>query len=488
MNDSANDQSPTGERRLVPMAVLPARISTRASSGPLLCLAASLALSMSALVLSGCAPEPEAPLDLVVWFEVDTLRADALGCYGHGQTDDAGRGVSAEIDRMANEGWLFERAYSAAPWTAPSLVSQLTGLAPWEHGVSRLLQPVPDNLVCLPELIAAEGWSSGVVTANFVTQGSLGFWQGFDRIDDRHARGHEGRTGMAVVETGVAMLDELWEARDHGVLLWLHLFEPHYRYEAGNDRRFGPGFGSESNVRYDGELDGTRSLDELRAGFSAGRWGAPDAAFLRGLYQSEVAAVDVAFGQLRSELEARGLWERALILFTSDHGEELGERGWVGHTIHLRDSLVRVPLLIKPPSSWSGAPARFEAPVSQLDLFATLVDWTGALAPSESDVANRSMAPWLAGRASKPQREWIDFGTDFVPLREGADVKRARSVGRLDPRTLEKWVWSEIPEESFERFDLERDPSELSPTAGKGSLAPERPTDLWGPLEGAKQR
>ena len=110
MNDSANDQSPTGEQRSVPMAVLPARISTSAPSGPLLCTGVSLALSLFALVLSGCAPEPEAPLDLVVWFEVDTLRADALGCYGHGQTDDGGRGVSAEIDRMANEGWQFEAA------------------------------------------------------------------------------------------------------------------------------------------------------------------------------------------------------------------------------------------------------------------------------------------------------------------------------------------------------------------------------------------
>lgn len=442
----------------------------------------SLAVLCSAALGASCdrgGGRSSAP-DLIVWFEVDTLRADALGCYGYEETDDAGLGVSPAIDRLATEGWQFERAYSAAPWTAPSLVSQLTGLAPWEHDVNLLLQRVPDGLVCFPELLGANGWSSAAITANFVTQGQLGFWQGFDRVNDELATGHEGRTGEAVVALGLETLDDLWPRRDSGVLLWLHLFEPHYRYEAGEGRRFGPGFGSQGSRGYGGELDGSRSLDELREGFADGRFGDADAAFLRGLYQSEVAATDRAFEQLRAGLEARGLWERALILFTADHGEELGERGWVGHTVHLRDPLVRVPLLIKPPSSWKTAPQRFESAVSQLDLAATLLDWTGTFAPSELDVAGRSWAPWLAGRAEGPQRRWIDFGTNFEPLRDtpGAGTKRSRAVGRLDRDSLEKWIWSEVPRVAFERFRMEADPLEQEPLQ-PDAHAPAPPVAEW---------
>jgi arylsulfatase A-like enzyme len=448
-------------------------------AGPL-----ALACLPVGLVGAGCGDGGESqavPPELIVWFEVDTLRADALGCYGYRETADDGRGVSPSIDRLASESWQFERAYSAAPWTAPSLVSQLTGLAPWEHDVNLLLQRVPDRLVCFPELLGAEGWSSAAVTANFVTAGQLGFWQGFDRVHDELATGHEGRTGAAVVSAGLGLLDELWGARDRGVLLWLHLFEPHYRYEAGDGRRFGPGFGSLASAPYTGELDGSRSLDALREGFGEGRYGPADAAYLRGLYQSEVAAADEAFGQLREGLEARGLWERALLLFTADHGEELGERGWVGHTVHLRDELVRVPLLIKPPRSWNAQPTRWEQPVSQLDLSATLLDWTGTFAPREADVAGRSLAPWLAGRAAAPPRRWVDFGTNFEPLRDtpGARTKRARLVGRLDAESLDKWVWSEVPESAFQRFDLREDPAERAPLAGDPTQAPAPPVVEW---------
>lgn len=454
----------------------------RGSAGPFATAASFVAVLIAAALGAGCdggGAAHSAP-ELVVWFEVDTLRADALGCYGYDETDAAGLGVSPAIDRLAVEGWLFERAYSAAPWTAPSLVSQLTGLAPWEHHVNLLLQGVPDKLVCFPELLGANGWSSAAITANFVTQGQLGFWQGFDRVHDELATGHEGRTGEAVVELGLTTLDDLWPARESGVLLWLHLFEPHYRYEAGDDRRFGPGFGSLESQAYGGELDGSRSLDELREGFADGRYGAADAAFLRGLYQSEVAATDRAFEQLRAGLEERGLWERALILFTADHGEELGERGWVGHTVHLREELVRVPLLIKPPASWGAEPQRFGQAVSQLDLGATLLDWTETFAPAELDVAGRSWGPWLAGRTDAPGRRWVDFGTNFEPLRDtpGAGVKRSRVVGRLDVETLDKWIWTEVPRVAFERFELDTDPGERTPLAPDAS-APAPPVAGW---------
>src|SRR5688572_6320752 len=98
----------------------------------------SLVLGAAALAPGACSDPPPARPPLVVWIEVDTLRADALGAYGNRARGEAGCAPSPRIDALAAEGVLFERAYAPAPWTIPSLATQLSGLWPWEHGCDRL--------------------------------------------------------------------------------------------------------------------------------------------------------------------------------------------------------------------------------------------------------------------------------------------------------------------------------------------------------------
>ena len=93
----------------------------------------------------------------VVLLTVDTLRRDALSCYG-------GRTQTPYIDRLAEDGILFENAYAPAPWTLPSLVTIPSGLSPWVHGVRRLEHRVPSGLPSLAAFLKRDGYATALMS------------------------------------------------------------------------------------------------------------------------------------------------------------------------------------------------------------------------------------------------------------------------------------------------------------------------------------
>lgn len=396
----------------------------------------------------GCSRAPQLPpTQTIVWVVIDTLRADALGLYGNRAQGEQSGGASPELDRLAGEALVFERAYSAAPWTVPSVATQLSGRWPFKHGASRLLQPLPENLVTLPQVLARQGWRTAGVTTNFVTLARLGFDRGFERFSDRFALGHQGSYGREAVAELLALSDGLGQEPDTRRFLWTLLFEPHFAYEAHVGLRFGPGFGSRAGeAPYAGRLTGQEPLAELRADLDAGRLDVSDQEFLRNLYQSDAAAADRAFGDLRAGLEQRGLWEEAWVIVTADHGEELGEQGWLGHTVHLSEALVRIPLLIKPPRSLGLPAARLEAAISQVDLFATLLDLAAVPAAARPPSDSRSLLPYLLGRGASPRR-YLYLHSDFEPVLAAgvASTQSAHLWGVVDASALKKWIVDRSP-------------------------------------------
>ncbi len=410
---------------------------------------AACACVLLSLTLVACGASSATRPELVVWIEVDTLRVDHLGCYG-GQATPA-------LDRFAQEGVVFERAYATAPWTLPSLASQLTGLYPWEHGLLRLRTQLDPSHVTVAERFRSAGWRTAGLTTNFVASSYEGFDQGFERWDEELASGHEGASGAEAAQRVLAQIDELRDQPSEGVFAFALLFEPHWRYlpdEAG-----GP---APDTIRVE------EGLPELRA--RLGELSAADIEFLRHSYRAEVQRVDAAFASLRAGLEARGLWEDALVVFTADHGEELMERGWLGHTRTLHDELVRVPLIVKCP----GAPAgeRRSAPVSQVDLEASVRAWAG-LAPESS-----GFAPVLTGGAAMRQQLYLH--SDFEPFLDtsSAAAKRTLQWGVYDVPSGRKWIVDHLPADGGaprgELYELDRDPEELHDRAGELDAR-----DLW---------
>jgi arylsulfatase A-like enzyme len=115
-------------------------------------------------VFAGCADEERSeparrPLNLVM-VVLDTLRADHLGLYGYA------RATSPHLDAFADESFVFERAESAAPWTAPSLVTLVTSLYPEVHGVRGFPNPrrSSDGVVTLAEVLKRHGYATAAFT------------------------------------------------------------------------------------------------------------------------------------------------------------------------------------------------------------------------------------------------------------------------------------------------------------------------------------
>lgn len=423
--------------------------------------------ALLALVLalaSGCS-KPDAPV--VIWIEVDTLRADALGCYGNTQVGENGATASPNVDALAKDSVRFGHAYSAAPWTIPSLVTQLSGKWPWEHGETRLLEPIGEAHTELVPLLRAHGVRTAGVMTNFVATSKQGFERGFERWDDTFAKGHEGAFAEPALERLLAFGDELRVDAPDGLLLFGWLFEPHYRYEAHPGLRFGPGYGDATSTPYAGPLKGDEELNALlreRAQLTDA-----DRAYLRGNYQSEVAELDRALGRFVAGLKERGLYDRAWIVFTADHGEEVLDRGWIGHSVTLHDELVRVPLLVKPPRALAAQlrGRACEHAVSLIDLPATLFAMATGREPERAKLElghSRSLVPAIVD-GTKPERRWLYLHTDFTPVVKDDLVsdKSALQWGVIDAERRVKWIVDrEDPAASCARlFDLAADPGEL---------------------------
>lgn len=456
-----------------------------------------------------CAPEAKTPLasapPIVIWIEVDTLRADALGCYGNPSTGENGCAPSPNLDALANDGVRFEHAYSAAPWTIPSFVTQLSGLWPWEHGATHLLEPIGEAHTALVPLLARAGLRTGGVMTNFVATSRYGLGRGFERWDDSLATGHEGSSSPEALQKLLAMADDLGGGRERGLFLMGWLFEPHYRYEPHAGLRFGPGFGAASATPYTGPLKGDEPLEKLLR--ERARFTPADQAFIRGNYQSEVAFLDASIGRFVAGLKQRGLYDRAWIVFTADHGEELFDRGWLGHSVTLFDELVRVPLIVKPPRGTLDEAAVRSDFVSLIDVPATLFTMATGHDPERAGLQlghSRSLLPTIVkGRAS--ERRWLYLHTNFEPVIKDdlAGEKSALKWGVIDAQSGWKWfvdhATGAAPQARL--FDLKRDPLERSDIAGDPAhagrvvsfqrvralepriLGRERPAPAWLPEE-----
>ncbi len=300
---------------------------------------------------------------------VDTLRADHLSCYGYG------RPTSPSVDRLAEDGALFENVVAASAFTGPSVASILTGKYPRFHSFGyangmRLL--VPDE-VTLAERFRDAGYTTGAIVCNPVLPPAQGFHQGFETYDLKQVetrRGPRFQQRVAPAATAAAMewLEQL--DADERVFLYLHYMDPHGPYSPPAEfaERFAPDEPgpvvpeSDDMERNSGEgfvpayqrLDGVRHLNEFVA-----------------RYDAEIAFFDRSFGKLLDWLEDSGRYEDAVILFTADHGEALGENGYYfahGHAVTPDQSFV--PLIFKHPDVQPGG--RVTTTVGHVDVFRTL--------------------------------------------------------------------------------------------------------------------
>ncbi len=325
---------------------------------PLLCLSCATAAGGAAVAPRESARDPtrEAGPRNVVVVVIDTLRADRLGCYGYS------RPTSPALDALAARGLCFERAYATAPWTLPSTASLLTGLQPEVHRASHFFASISPEARLLAESLAGEGYENAAFVGNYFVQPLFGFERGFDRYDQGCMVDRGGINSPQISDAAIAWLEQ---PRERPFFLYLHYFDPHYNYWEHEGFKFG---GEDTERVFSGA-----DIYALRE--QAPRFDAADRARLDALYDSEVAFTDHHVGRVFRKLEELGVDDETYVVVTADHGESLGEHGWIGHTVQLYEESIRIPLIVAGPGL---EPARHgDLPVQLDDVIVPLLRLAG---------------------------------------------------------------------------------------------------------------
>jgi arylsulfatase A-like enzyme len=397
----------------------------------------------------------------VILISLDTLRADHLGSYGYP------RPTSPSIDALAEQGVLFERAYSHAPRTAQSHMSLFTGLYPAEHGVENLedrsARRLGEGITTLATILKRAGYRTRAFTGGGNVTGSLGFDQGFDVYDD---------TGGGATRIFARATDYLKTAAAHAdaeerpFFLFVHTFEIHDPYVALDEyqRIF-------ADPGYAGRIIG--SPDELRklvggswkdfAKFHRAYWArvdrssAADVDQLEALYDASIRFTDEHLGRFLQTVRELGLDDRTVVVLLSDHGEEFGEHGGFLHESVYSECL-HVPLVMRFPGDAVDPGTRVPEVVRLIDVMPTLLDHLQL--PHPGHLQGASLWPLMAA-SEEPSRPLF------------AEYRRANMVTLVSgnwmlvqkPPTWKLFRWR-VPAPwrgvHYELFDLSADPFQQS--------------------------
>ena len=375
-------------------------------------------------------PPPRPAPSNVVLIVVDTLRADHLGAWGHE------RPTSPHIDALARSGIRYAQATSQAPWTSPSIGSLMTGQYPGTLGIRRDNTILPQQATTLAESLSAAGLRTAAMVSHSFCGSDWQFDQGFEAFDESNVLGHLGVSSAGVTEGALAFLED---AADGPFFLWLHYFDPHYAYQLHLDHDVvGPS-------PYDGPVRPGMPISELKG--MAADLNETDVDALHRFYDSEIAFTDHHIGRVLDRLEALGLTEDTLVVFTADHGEAFLDHGRIGHATTLYQELLHVPLIVRCPG-WGAATV--DDPVGNIGIFATVMACLGL--PQPEDLAAGPLPP--AGRPPDLVFSQTSKGGEQAMIRVG-DHKVIASRLKKRPR--------------FALYDLATDPTEQNDLASQGS-------------------
>jgi len=324
----------------------------------------------------------------VILLVLDAARARELGCYGYG------RPTTPEIDRLAREGVVFERAFTPAVYTLAAMSSVWTSEYPdRHHGDVSFSSRLPRDRLTLAEILTPRGIQTAGFVANAVAGTVGGFDRGFAEFHELFRRYGSGAGAFRQVLPGWLRAN-----KDRRFFAYLHFREPHFPYdpEPPFDTRFGPEGPIPKAARR--EMAWITEANQGRRPQTA-----EERAHLVRLYDGNLAFADQEIGALRRALEAEGLLERTVVIVMADHGEALGEHGWIGHNVQLYEESIHIPLVVRFPAGKGPAGERVAGLVDLLDVAPTIADVFGVLGQGGSDkqFQGRSLLPVALGAPGK---------------------------------------------------------------------------------------
>lgn len=343
---------------------------------------------ISTVLLAACGSDAldEQRPDIII-VSIDTLRADRVAGYGYPEM------LTPNVDAMARNGVLFEHAVATTGTTWPSHASMLTGLYPRYHGVRSNTHTLDENVRSVAELLTSAGYATG----SFVSFKAMHFLAGLDRgfatASDRERSPPDVPAIRPSRETTDMALEWLAAQADteKPIFMWYHLFEPHGPYDLTDySRRW------MADTNYDGVLaENGANMDLLLKKPRALLEREQDRKALNVLYDGEVLLADRYFGEILERLERTGRLDNAVVIFTADHGQGLGEQNRMGHGPVLWEQVLQVPLILRDYRDTAG-PRRVSETVGLADIAPTVTAL--ALGVQLPGVQGVSLLPALAGK------------------------------------------------------------------------------------------
>jgi len=345
-----------------------------------------------------------APTFNLLLITLDTTRADHLGCYGNKQAR------TPNLDRLAAEGWRFNRAYCSAPLTLPSHATILTGLEPVAHGVHNNGHYLAAGIKTITEVLVDRGYKTAAFVSSFSVDSRFGLDRGFESYDDTFEENLPFKTNNAErrAEATFARFSAWLEKNyQNKFFSWVHYFDPHLPYDPPSPYK--EDFASQP-------------------------------------YDGEIAYMDFYVGKIVEALQAKGLLDKTIIIIAGDHGEGLGDKVEKGHGLFLYEETVRVPLII-----WNKKifpkPGTANETVRLLDIAPTILELCGAEV-SQLPVQGKSLLPIMEKKERKDRTALIET---FYP-------RENFGWSELVALVEDRWKYIHCPRP--ELYDLKADPEE----------------------------
>ena len=443
----------------------------------------------------------------------DQQRFDTLGCYGtaHAHTPS--------LDRLAEQGALFEQCYVQNTICSPSRASLFTGMYARNHGLWANGVALPGHRKMFTRALADTGYDCGMIGKQHLS--ACEGWQTETRNDDGYRlyewahdpihrspqnaylkwlkrkfpklytkifpnegdpseaeAGNEARSATPmnmvpmeahfshwVAETAIDFIRDDKRKEEQPFFLIANFFDPHHPFGAPNAfRELIDADAIPPAVRVDGELE---TKPDVQAAYSKASYGGAAPGFqdyspeeireIRAAYAAMVAMIDLEVCRILDTLEAAGKVDDTLVVFTSDHGEMLGDHDILLKGPMMYDCVTRVPLLMR----WPGqipAGKRVKEIVQWIDLTATYIDVAGAA--GFTSCQGSSLIPLLQGKKA----DWRDWALcEYRDSGHQANPPVHTTMLRYANYKLVIWHGKPATDRTTdgELYDLDDDPNEL---------------------------
>ncbi len=470
----------------------------------------------------------------IILLVLDTQRADRLSCYGYEQE------TSPNLDAFAADATLFRHAFSPAQWTVPSHSSMFTGLYPSVHNTQQSFSILPKKLTPLSERLLQNGYYTSAfcnnplvgVVNNGLRRGFFSFlnYSGWltsrpnqagkpvtlfgryrqlfkrllgnvlHRMQDSFARSDallafaftpimvpfwqtalsfKGNTAKSLKDAASLHIERPGVKAGQPIFSFINLMGTHMPFHPARHHieRFAPEVLRDKKARrflsrFNGDVFGW--LSPLSSPLAE-----QHKSILDGMYDAEVATQDEQLGLFFDKLRSSGALDNTLVMVVADHGEHLGEKHLLGHSVSLYNMLTHVPLIVRDPTGALPRGEVVEQPISTRRIFQTAVSAAGIATPSEqaytlSHLGDKDPDRQTVFAEAQTPQNVLNLMTKFKP-----DLVAEHKVDQH-----RKAVWSgtykliRTGPEQVELFDYINDPAETTDLAAEKPEEVQRMLDL----------